>query len=298
VDDSTELSIEKLGPYEIQQRDNIISLQEKFRQLDRSVIRSMIIGKQTFKRSLDLNSLLQHSRNCEASDSRDRVYTFLRLAHKGYDVIPNYKDENDIQEVLVETAKGIIQFDKSLDILQHVHRGRDELGSRLPSWVHDWTSRETQTSLDQHSCEEAGPFNALKGLPASVEFSSALAMTVIKTSRSGGIFLDYIEEADFELSDLDGVSSFLTMGGNPVIGPKSARSDDEVWILYGSKKPVVLRRNMNTDNVYRYLRSAFVYEKGTTTFSPAMFGEIIEKMQQGALDKNRERAICKPIISQ
>ncbi|KAJ8131369.1 hypothetical protein O1611_g2255 [Lasiodiplodia mahajangana] len=242
---------ERRDLYEIvQQRDNIMYLQAKLRRLDRSPIKSMINGKQTFKQSSELKSLLRHSRDCEASDPRDRVYAFLGLAHKEYKIAPNYKAEMTIREVLIETAKGIIRFDKSLDILQDVYRGRDKLGYQLPSWVPDWTSRETRTGLDQHPYEKAGPFDASKGLPADVDFSSATGNDGHQDLKVRGIFLDYIEETESESPDFSGVSAFLTTDGNLILGPKSARSDDEAWVLYGCKTPVILRRNCTIDDAY------------------------------------------------
>ncbi|KAI0442461.1 hypothetical protein F4803DRAFT_562281 [Xylaria telfairii] len=286
---SMEFSFDKLCPFEIRQRRSIASFQAKFREVDQSAIRSMIKGKQGFKRSSDLKSLLQHSRNCQASDARDRVYAFLGLADPEYDIVPNYAVENSVREVLIETAKGIIRFDKSLDILQHVHRGRDKLGFRLPSWVPDWTSEETQTGLDNHSHEEANSFNASKGLPAYVQFSSATGDEDHQDLKVRGIFLDKIEETTSESADIDGLSSFFTINDNlGVIGPRSARTDDEVWVLYGSKKPVVLRRNDKAGNVYGYLGDVLVYNKDAS-FSTVMFGDMVEKMQQGTLNADRER---------
>lgn len=286
---SMEFSLDKLDPFEIRQRDSIKSFQAKFREVDQSAIRSMIKGKQTFKRSSDLKSLLQHSRNCQASDARDRVYAFLGLADPEYDIVPNYAVENGVREVLIETAKSIIRFDNSLDILQHVYRGRDKLGFRLPSWVPDWTSEETQTGLDKHSHGGANSFDASKGLPYYVQFSSATGDDDHQDLKVRGIFLDRIEETGSESSDLGGSSSFFTMTDNlGVIGPRSARNDDEVWVLYGSKKPVVLRRNDNTGNVYGYHGDVLVYNKDMS-FSSVMFGDMVEKMQQGTLNADRER---------
>lgn len=279
------VTLKKLGASEIQQRDNITSLQTKFRQLDRSVIASMAKGKQTFKRSSDLKALLQHSRNCEASDQRDRVYAFLGLAHDGYGIIPDYTANQDIKKVLIEAAKGIIRFDKSLDILRHVHRGRDKLGLQLPTWVPDWTSEETKTGLDQCSWDETRPFDAAKGVPADVEFGS----DGHEDLRVRGIFVDSILDTESESSDMDEVFRFSTTQGDRVIGPKSARSDDEIWVLYGSTRPVVLRRNGKSH--YGYLGDVLIYAKESGTFSELMFGQMVDRIQQGTLDRAQERTI-------
>ena len=279
------VTLEKLGASEIQQRDNIASLQTKFRQLDRSVIASMAKGKQTFKRSSDLKDLLQHSRNCEASDQRDRVYAFLGLAHDGYGLIPDYTANQDIKKVLIEAAKGIIRFDKSLDILRHVHCGRDKLGLRLPTWVPDWTSEETKTGLDQWSWGETRSFDAAKGVPADFEFEG----DGHEDLRVRGIFVDSIQDTEFDSSDMDEVCRFSTMQGDWVIGPKSARYDDEIWVLYGSTRPVVLRRNGKSH--YGYLGDVLIYYKESGAFSEVMFGQMVDRLQQGTSDRAQERTI-------
>lgn len=237
----SKMSLEDLDAHEVEQRERIILLQEEFRQLDRSGIVSMAKGKATFKRKSDLLPLLQHSRNCEASDSRDRVYAFLGLAHDDYGIIPDYKRINKVEMVLIETAKSIIRHDGSLAILQHVHRGDDELGVRLPSWVPDWTSKENNCGFDQYIGDPHDPFDAAKGTSAVVEFNNHPRDSLYVELKVRGIFVGKIEDIEFELAEFRDVSSFITAEGDWVIGPKSARLDDEVWVLYGAARPVALR---------------------------------------------------------
>jgi hypothetical protein len=84
-----------------------------------------------------LKELLQHSRECRASDPRDKVYAFLGLADQGYGIIPKYTWENTIVHVLIHIAQRIITFEGNLHILEHVGEGREKLGTLLPSWVPD-----------------------------------------------------------------------------------------------------------------------------------------------------------------
>ena len=278
-------TLEKLGVNEIQQRDNITSLQTRFQQLDRSAIASMLKGKQTFNRSSDLKFLLQHSRICEASDQRDRVYAFLGLAHNGYGIYPDYTARQDIKKVLIEAAKGIIRFDKSLDILRHVHRGRNKLGSQLPTWVPDWTSEETKALLDQREWNRARPFDAAKGTLADFEFKS----DGHEDLRVKGVFVDSIQHTDYDSSTMDEFMQSSTTQGDCVIGPKSTRADDEVWVLYGSTWPVLLRQN--GDSRYGYLGDVLIYVDQTNDFSEVMFGQMIDQSREGSLRRNRERTI-------
>jgi hypothetical protein len=278
-----EMSLERPDAHEIQKRENITRLQIELRQLDASVIASVAKGKASFKRSSDLIPLLQHSRNCQSSDPRDRVYAFLGLAHHGYDVVPDYNPSNKVERVLIETAKSIIRHDKSLAVLQHVHRGREMLGVKLPSWVPDWTSKEFGCSLDQYVLDQSAPFDAAKGTPAMIEFSGNGQDGSYEDLKLRGVFVGKIDQIEFELPDFEHVSSFITCEGDWVIGPKAARLDDEVWVLCGSTKPVVLRPEGL--DMFGYLGDVLVCNKvretETSYFSPIMFGQMIERVQEG-----------------
>ncbi|KAI1369671.1 hypothetical protein F5Y08DRAFT_292624 [Xylaria arbuscula] len=225
----------------------------EFLRIDKSAVRSMINGKQTFERSSDLKTLLRHSRNCQSSDPRDRVYAFLGLAHQGYNIIPNYEVHNGIREVLIETAKSIIRFEKSLDILQHVRRGRDNLGTQLPSWVPDWTSKETLIAPDKKSEEEAQRFDASKGLPMDVEFGSATGDNDYQDLKVRGVCFCRVGEVRSEPLMTSGLShSHTTDYYVEAKGLIPACLDDEIWILFGCRKPVLLRRSGSNCRAYLF----------------------------------------------
>jgi hypothetical protein len=79
--------LEKLeaGPSQIGQMEArfpvFTNLQEYLNGLDTSAIVSTAQGKESFKQTVELKTLLEHSRHCLASDHQDRVYAFLGLAH-------------------------------------------------------------------------------------------------------------------------------------------------------------------------------------------------------------------------
>jgi hypothetical protein len=98
---------------------------------------SFMKGKARQKKVFGLKELLQHSRECRASDPRDKIYAFLGLADQGYGIIPKYTWQNTIVHVLIHTAQRIIAFEGNLHILEHVGEGREKLGTLLPSWVPD-----------------------------------------------------------------------------------------------------------------------------------------------------------------
>ncbi|TVY48830.1 Heterokaryon incompatibility protein 6,OR allele [Lachnellula occidentalis] len=81
---------------------------------------------------LELKDLLFHTRGCEATDPRDKVFSMLGLANPAiYDMQPNYNYR--IEEVLKKAAICVISRTKSLDILSGSQNPTCLYG--LPSWV-------------------------------------------------------------------------------------------------------------------------------------------------------------------
>jgi hypothetical protein len=276
-------SLDRLGAREIEQRDMIIRLQDDFRRLDRSALASMVKGKKEFRRHSDLIALLQHSRNCLASDARDRVYAFVGLAEPSYNIIPNYRRVNTLERVLIETAKCIIQHDQSLRILQHVHRGRANLCAKLPSWVPDWTSKQTAHGVDHLLWDIAEPFNSGKDSCVLTDFHLDIGDGTYEYVKVGAVFVGNIDDRKVD-SERDQVSLLTLSGGRRAFGPKAALYDDGVWVLYGSTRPAVLRSE--GDNRYGYLGDALVLDDDATSnaldkFSPIMYGQLIDDVQMG-----------------
>lgn len=134
--------------------ERVSKMQSSVKQLDFSLIESMMKCKKTSQRVVDLKAVLQHSRNCEASDDRDRIYAFISLAPDGYAIEPSYTQENTILHVLVHTVQRIVEYENNLSILSHVRGGRDKEGCYLPTWVPDWTSRELETDMRKYCLEK------------------------------------------------------------------------------------------------------------------------------------------------
>jgi hypothetical protein len=100
-------------------------------------VASLKKAKTRRRRVFELKELLKHSRRCQASDPRDRIYAFLGLADKDYGVVPKYTCENTIVHILIDVAQKIVTIEGNLSILEHVNEGREKLGTLLPSWVPD-----------------------------------------------------------------------------------------------------------------------------------------------------------------
>lgn len=279
-----EMSLKRPEIQEIRQRDQIIHVQDKFRVLDTTAVASMAKAKAEFRRYADLSSLLQHSRSCAASDLRDRVYAFLGLSHPEHNIVPNYDTANTIEKVLIDTARSMILHDDSLKVLQHVHRGRDRLGIRLPSWVPDWTSKEVIRGIDKHDWSNEKPFGA-GGLHANARFREDGMSAVLKVQAT------YIDKVEIMLRpQLDGVQTVSLSRGGWALCPQATRLDDEIWVLYGAARPAVLRRD--GEDRFGYLGDALVCTGVVTiespTFAELMHGQVADKTD----DQLVTRDIC------
>jgi Heterokaryon incompatibility protein (HET) len=241
--------------------------------LDFSAISSLIECKRTERRDTDLMRHLQHSRKCESGDLRDRVYAFLGLAHCGYDITPNYTPENSVIHVMITTAQKTIKYEKTLDILKHVHCGRERLGHRLPTWVPDWSSRETKNSVLAFVADaESTLFAAGKPLPIVPEFEVDKSNESHVSMKVNGFLVASIDGSEELMSHFPKFRSFTTSSGYRVITPKSARRNDQVWVLNGASCPVLLRPE--THRAYSFHGEVLVYEG--ESFSNIMFGSLLK----------------------
>lgn len=88
----------------------------------------------------DMMTLLDITRNCRASDPRDKVYALLGLASEQFRAMLEVDYTKSMEEVLTRTAEAIIMCQKELNILTYVSLEDNDCHSTtiLPSWVPDW----------------------------------------------------------------------------------------------------------------------------------------------------------------
>ncbi|KAK1758031.1 heterokaryon incompatibility protein-domain-containing protein [Echria macrotheca] len=96
---------------------------------------------------LALHELMLAARHSVVSDPLDKVYAFVGLAFPGYDLTPDYSQQQTTSNVFVQAAVAWIRFHVSLDILSFAEEKTPELGPLLPSWVPDWNFRHATASL-------------------------------------------------------------------------------------------------------------------------------------------------------
>jgi hypothetical protein len=193
---------------------------------------------------------------------------------------------NTFVHVLINTARKIVEWEKSLGILEHASQGREQ-AFFLPSWVPDWTSPEVDCGLKKyvsssHTNDAVRPFNASKEERAVVMFWQDRADETNLDLRVKGIFFDTLDEIREPLTGFPGLLSFLTLETQyHVIVPNTARMEDEIWVLYGASMPVVLRPEFK--NSYGFLGQAVVL-KQDGSISDIMMGRAIELAEQESVE--------------
>ncbi|KAE9373061.1 hypothetical protein N431DRAFT_557268 [Stipitochalara longipes BDJ] len=246
---------------------------------------SLMNGKSTRRRVFGLKEVLDHSRRCQASDPRDKIYAFIGLADKGYGIVPNYSSENTIIHLLLHTAQRIIKFESSLDILEHVRHGREKLGHLLPSWVPDWTSNDLQ--LFAHEFQERvaqirnqdgnnEPFQASKYEAAEPEFVKDQSDECILDMKVNAIFVESLEDMEGSPYDESALQTFLTPSGLRVHTSQVAACGDEVWIIYGARSPMILRSEQG--GRYSFISQAMICESNGK-ISDVMFGSRMVELE-------------------
>ncbi|KAF2679913.1 hypothetical protein K458DRAFT_282360, partial [Lentithecium fluviatile CBS 122367] len=188
-------------------------------------------SKEIQTRLESFNQLLSHSRRCGVSDPRDRVYAFVGLVDPMYGIVPDYDAANTAQRVFSETARRIILHEGNLSILSHAVLCRGDMGSTLPSWVPDWTSKDSVAKQQlRESLIRHGNFDASRGTRMDASFSGGCKVLEIT-----GIFVDNIVDVRMDLS-----RSSTSKGYRARTGPE-VLPDDQIWILSGARLPLVLR---------------------------------------------------------
>ena len=221
----------------------------------------------------DLKDLLAHSRNCQSSDPRDRLYAFIGLSKPEYRIFVDYSWQNTVVGTFIDAAQRIIEVDGDLSILSHAAMGRRILGYFLPKWVPDWLSpvdvdlrAECRQLLGNAALEAVDASKGLKADPA-YWFGKDYNNVALKVEGvTLGILNCAADKSYDELHKPKAYQMFKLLEGSHcefAVVSRAAREGDEVWMLLGAKWPVVLRRpSWHEDFTYDFIGEAMILAPG------------------------------------
>jgi hypothetical protein len=253
--------------------------------------------------------LMRHSRNCQTSGARDKVYAFLGLTDPTYGIVPDYAPSNSIVDVLTHTARRIIGVEKSLEILSDAIKLRSaDIGTQLPSWVPDWTRPEDSESRRfRHTLQLQPDCKASLNMRPKFAFEADIGGKASYVLQVSGIFVGNIVRNTRD--EYKSWCEFRTDGNYLIRTTSSADIGDELWVIYGVDFPFVLRRK---DNDYLLLGEAMIwsnlerdqqsYRRQTgiknerksgrsVTVSNILYGDMINRVANGTARKRPLRII-------
>ncbi|KAF5587517.1 hypothetical protein FPANT_6862 [Fusarium pseudoanthophilum] len=250
---TTGLPIDGPEARQLRHIDDIVQERDLHRQVDH--VRNALGMKIRWSGSMDIKTLLSHSRSCKSSDDRDRVYAMLGLASPGYNIFPDYSNDLSASKVMVMTTRAIIEKEDSLDILAQATRLVQCKNLDVPSWVADWSSTEAADmdfgETQAHSWSlmpQESPRCAFETVTDTNDQTQAHVLRVYgKFTTRIKVGMKTWPDADFNSAE--------GWFGNALI---SIADGDEIWILQGLRVPIILRPYRDG---YRAVSCAFIAKK-------------------------------------
>lgn len=223
------------------------------------LVACMVKSKSRWSGPTDLVRLLSYSRHYATSDVRDKIYAMLGLAYPGYRIIPNYAPEWSLQALLIHTAMRIIEFENSLEILTHAS-DRGALANLLPSWVPDWTCQEDARYRILVK-EEPFPIKTVndpRWTKANASFLEPTTADCFVALKAWGTYIDTLITPGLRTATSGGqLGAFYTVAGDAVLCTSGACVQDQLWLLCGSQRPMILRRR---EEGYNFICAAWMME--------------------------------------
>lgn len=246
------------------------------------MVAHMVESKLRWSGPTKLIDLLSISRHYATSDIRDIIYAFLGLAYPGYGIIPDYSSKKSICNLLIEVAKSIIQFDDNLEILTHTSDKGAFAGS-LPSWVPDWTCKEEPAIRfnlkGEHTSSKDLCLSGWEKAHASFEYPVSNGHCI--ALKAWGAFAGVLqtEVARAPTTD-DCLSAFHTSTGYQVLCTSHVQVLDELWVICGSQRPLILRKR---DNGYSLVSVAVTLKEDGP--DSVLCKDIMSEIIMGTLQK-------------
>jgi hypothetical protein len=120
------------------------------------------------------------------------------------------------------------------------------------------------------------PFQASKEETGAPEFVRDEFNDSILDLKVKGIHAGSLVDIEGSLYDKSLIQTFLTPSGLRVHTSQAAAYDDEVWVLYGARKPVILR--LEQGRRYSFLGEALICGHDGV-ISDIMFGSLVDMVR-------------------
>jgi hypothetical protein len=221
-----------------------------------------------------LEDLLDHSRMSIASDKRDHVFSCLGLAKRSFGIRPYYEPELSVDDLFVGVMHSLLLNTGSINLIERASTADGDHSETLPSWVPDWSQPIMRADADYYYGRHNDEVHAGGDTETHLEFFENG-----KILQTKGVLLDVLveekKEGAWRGELVDHINTFsspwnATPSPDAHVSSKPPRKGDEVWILYGSARPFLLRRD---NDHYIFLRSVHVYCIGNIEVAAGAFME-------------------------
>ena len=178
-------------------------------------------------------ALLTQCRYQQASDPRDKIYGLLGLANDGLSSLLNPDYNESVSSTYTRTAGAIIMHSKSLYLLSQARKvAKSDSPYSLPSWVPDWTTKESSRDPWSHTPARDDRERRFK---AGIVVNPMISLSGPETLLLKGTLVDQIETCAHPISgnysSLAGLRKTLQRWGEIAdkasLGPVSSRIREE-----------------------------------------------------------------------
>jgi hypothetical protein len=249
-------------------------------------LRFVIDSKASWSGMMDLKRLLAHSRYCNTTDPRDKVFAYIGLADPAYGILPDYS--HSTARVLTDTTVKIIQVEDSLDILYYAAASLPRQDTLLPSWVIDCACAElsNETRNGHYATELRYKYTGLARQKANASFHTLeTSEGCLLSLQVRGAFIDKLTAKEILVFDGAGQyapsACFISPKGFNLSCSTLIRPDDEMWIIDGCGIPLILR----TQHEYGYslVSAATILMKGDHKSNQDIYIRLLQlaKIQHG-----------------
>jgi Heterokaryon incompatibility protein (HET) len=218
----------------------------------------LFLRKYDWGDSRDLKPWLECGRHCQTSDPRDKIFAFLGLAYRSYDITTDYSvsktTDNELSGLLIQVARKISVAEEALDLLSFAGLAWERY-DYLPSWVPNWFDRQINFRQVLDTSSQGTPTCHFQPETSHPPWppTNSLILHDGSTLRVDGFKLDTLAGEVFfnflpRLTPFHTTKGFVVdfvRGAKELPGPRAGvkfRENDTLWWFPGTALVFVLRR--------------------------------------------------------